>query len=162
MAVMTRSAFALLAVLGLSAVPASAQTPAPADSVPRAMLDRAASSNWYLRAITFDAPHDTIVGRIRMTNGRYRIGDEWVERSTIQSLDRRVDRGSGALLGALVGAIVVGALAEGLADWNDPDNDSPNYFAFGMGAGAGAMFGMFTGHAIHPGRTTWTTIWPAP
>ena len=160
---MTRTLVAVLALLTFGSLAAYAQATPPRDSVPRAMLDRAASSNWYLRAITFDAPDDTVAGRIRMTNGRYRIGDEWVERAAIQSLDRRVEHGSGALIGAFVGAIVLGALAEGLADWDkaDADNDY-NFLAFGLGAGAGAMFGMFTGHAVHPGGVAWQPIWPDP
>lgn len=162
---MKKAAVAVLGILvmpALSAGTASAQDQSPPDTVPRVMLDRAARSNWYLRTVTIDEPHDTIVGRIRMTSGRYRIGDEWVDPAAIRSLERRIEEGSGALIGALVGAIVIGALAEGLADWNEPDDGTPNFLAFGLGAGAGAMLGMFTGHAVHPGRTSWSTIWPAP
>ena len=157
---MTRSAIALLGLLALSAGNVPAQEPAPRDSVPRAMLDRAARSNWYLRTVTVDAPHDTIAGRIRMTSGRYRIGDEWVERGAIRSLDRRIEEGSGALIGGVIGAIVVGAAAEGMSHWNQRDDGSTNFLALGLGAGAGAMFGMFTGHAVHPGRVYWRSIWP--
>ena len=160
MATMTRSALVLLGTLALSAGTAAAQNPAPRDSVPRAVLDRAAHSNWYLRTVRVDAPHDTIAGRIRMTRGRYRIGDEWVERGAIQSLDRRIEEGSGALVGGILGAIVVGAAAEGFSHWHDRDDGSTNFIALGLGAGAGAMFGMFTGHAVHPGRVYWKTIWP--
>jgi hypothetical protein len=156
---MTKSSIAIVCMLALSSA-ASAQQPAPRDSVPRALLDRAARSNWYLRTVTVDAPHDTIAGRVRMASGRYRIGDEWVERGAIQSLDRRIEEGSGALIGGLIGAIVVGAAAEGLSHWNRQDDGSTNFFALGLGAGAGAMFGMFTGHAVHPGRVHWQAIWP--
>ncbi|MBR9989577.1 MAG: hypothetical protein KFH98_07470 [Gemmatimonadetes bacterium] len=159
---MRSAAVALLGMFALSAGTAAAQDQPPRDSVPLVMLDRAASSNWYLRTVTIDAPHDTIAGRIRTTNGRYRIGDEWVDPAAIRSLERRVDEGSGALIGGLIGAIVVGAAAEGMSHWNRQDDGSTNFFALGLGAGAGAMLGMFTGHAIHPGRTTWATIWPTP
>ncbi|HSK19745.1 MAG TPA: hypothetical protein VK912_11410 [Longimicrobiales bacterium] len=157
---MTKAAIVLVGLLALSTGNVAAQEPPPRDSVPRSMLDRAARSNWYLRTVTVDAPQDTIAGRIRMTSGRYRIGDEWVERGAIQSLDRRIEEGSGALIGGLIGAIVAGAAAEGMSRWNRPDDGSTNFFALGLGAGAGAMFGMFTGHAVHPGRVYWRSIWP--
>jgi hypothetical protein len=129
--------------------------------VPRAMLDRAARSNWYLRTVTLEAPHDTIAGRVRPAGDRYRIGDEFVEPAAIQSLDRRVERGSGALVGALIGAIVIGALGESTNDWNGRGNDSANWIGLGLGVGAGAMFGMLAGQLAHPGEVSWQAIWPA-
>ena len=157
---MTKSAIALLALLALDAGAVPAQEPALRDSVPRALLDRAARGNWYLRTVTIDAPYDTIAGRMRMSSGRYRIGDEWVGLGAIKSLDRRMEEGSGALIGGLVGAIVVGAAAESMSHLNERGDGSTNFVALGLGVGAGAMLGMLTGHAVHPGRIYWQTIWP--
>jgi hypothetical protein len=70
---MTKAAIALVGLLALSAGNVAAQEPAPRDSVPRAMLDRAARSNWYLRTVTVDAPHDTIAGRRPRSASRPRL-----------------------------------------------------------------------------------------
>jgi hypothetical protein len=159
---MTKAAVALLGLLALSAGIASAQETAPRDTVPRSMLDRAARSNWYLRTVTLDAPHDTIAGRVRRAGDRYRIGDALLEPAMIRSLDRRMEEGGGALVGALVGAIVMGALAEGVSHLGGRDDGSTDWIALGLGAGGGAMFGMLAGHAAYPGRVYWQTIWPDP
>lgn len=162
---MTRATVAVLGMLALSAATASAQEPVTRDTaqdtVPTALLDRAARSNWYLRTITIDSPHDTITGHVRMAGDRYRIGDAFLEPAAIRSLDRRTQEGSGALVGALVGAIVIGALAESASDWNGRGDGSTNWIALSLGAGGGAMLGMLAGHTVHPGRTSWQSIWPA-
>lgn len=158
---MTKAAVVLLGMLALSTGIASAQEPAPRDTVPQALLDRAARSNWYLRTVTLDAPHDTIAGRVRMAGDRYRIGDALLEPAAIQTLDRRVQEGSGALVGAFVGAIVIGALGESTSDWDGRGDGSANWVGLGLGAGAGAMFGLLAGQLAHPGRVSWQTIWTA-
>lgn len=149
-----------MCALALGTGAASAQMPEQREQVPVAVLERAASSNWYLRVVTIDAQDDTIAGRIRMANRRFRIGDAWVEPASIESLDRRLEEGSGALIGGLVGALVLGVVAERLSHWNEPADESTNFLALGLGAGAGAMFGMFAGHAVHPGRVYWESVWP--
>ena len=155
---MRKVATLIVCALAFGADASSAQT-SERDRLPGPVLERAASSNWYLRVVT-DAQADTIAGRVRMANHRFRIGDAWVEPATIRSLERRIEEGSGALIGGLVGAVALGVLAERLSHWNEPADGSTNFMALGLGAGAGAMFGMFAGHAIHPGRVHWESVWP--
>lgn len=144
-------AFTIACVLA-TAAPAAAQT---SSADPGDVLARAATNNWYLRAVV--ANDDTIAGRVHVFRDRYRIGEEWIEPSIIVRLDRRDQIGNRAGLTGVVLGLAGAAIG---ATIDDSDSDPPRIISIALFGSMFALVGVYAGDALFPGRIEWQPVWP--
>ncbi|HEX2168027.1 MAG TPA: hypothetical protein VHG09_12410 [Longimicrobiales bacterium] len=126
------------------------------DTVPDDVWRRAGSNNWYLRLIV--PASDTVAGLVRYTSGAAWIGGEPVP-PVVLCIERRVVRGSGALVGGLIGLVAGGLMGIGVAEGLRDPEPGAGLRGFGFGAGLGGMFGVLSGRIAAPGRVEWERVW---
>lgn len=146
----------LLLCAPLSASAQQQDTAQQQETVPQRTWQRAASNNWYLRLIV-PGP-DTVAGRVRYSRGQARVDGDPVPQ-TILRIERRVERGNGALIGGLVGFVAGGLMGGSLADGLSEGADGAVLRGIAVVGGLGGIIGLLAGQAAAPGRVEWEPLW---
>src|SRR5690606_27899765 len=89
------------------------------DRVPDALLRRASAGSWYVRALTIQAPADTLLGRASIYRDEFRVGETTIDPVDLARLERRTRTGYGAVAGGIIGAVVLGGAAYRFAGADD-------------------------------------------
>jgi hypothetical protein len=123
----------------------------------QAVLYRASTQNWYVRVNEHGS--DPVQGRVsRVEAMTALVGNRLIRMDSLETIERRFDRGSSKVPGAVGGAIIFGALA---ASWSDPDSGGTKGIIPVLGgAGFGAGIGMLIGELLDPGVIEWRRVWP--
>lgn len=152
--------YAFIAILAASlfALPCEAQTPDLAE-----VLRRAASQNAFLKISLSDS--SVYEGRLAsITPSMIRLGDRQIDLSTINRVEKRISKNSGARKGAIIGAVAAFALTLPLRGFvSDPDSNGDESDANILSVEAtavGAIVGLLAGGVIHPGTASWLRLWP--
>lgn len=126
------------------------------NTVPRPLWQSASSNNWYLRLIV--AGPDTVAGRVHYSGGQARIAGDAVPEAILR-IERRVERGNGALVGGLIGVLAGGVMGAGIAEGLSSGGSGAALWGFSTLGGLGGILGALSGHAVAPGRVEWEPVW---
>jgi hypothetical protein len=134
-------------------------TALPAQTTVRSTIERARSSNWYLRVTT--PANDTLQGRITaLRSDSIHFGRSAVLLGDVVTIDRRIRRGGGAVPAGIFGAVAFGAIGLGLSGLCEFDCDNAALIGMAGGAAMGMAAGSVIGALIAPGRPEWRRVHP--
>jgi hypothetical protein len=127
------------------------------NTVPDPLWQTASSNNWYVRLV--GPAGDTVAGRVRYSGGQARIAGDAVPEAILR-IERRVERGNGALAGGVIGVLAGGVMgARVIAGLSSNGSSSAALWGFSAGGGIGGIIGALAGHAAAPGRIDWEPVW---
>jgi hypothetical protein len=126
------------------------------NTVPDPLWQSASSSNWYVRLVGLGA--DTVAGRVRYSGGQARIAGDAVPEAILR-IERRIERGSGALLGGVIGVLAGGVMGAGIAEGLSSGGSGAGLWGLSALGGIGGIIGSLAGHAAAPGRIEWEPVW---